>query len=482
MAHRIYILGIIGFLCIAYSLTLLPPMAVSFWFDDGELGDFIATFILLLSLGALFWMPFRKQAGELRRTDGFLIVALFWMLLSLISALPFWTGWHLDFVDSLFEATSGFTTTGATVFTDLDVIPPSILYYRQQLQFFGGMGLIVLAIAILPMLGVGGSQLYRAETPGPMKDEKLEPRLAHTARGLCLIYFALTFTCALAYWMAGMQPLEALEHSYSTVSTGGFSTHDESMGYFRSPVIYNLAIVFMLLGAINFGLHFVAVTNKRFSIYILDTEARTFLVIVAGFTLFYTAVLYYERVYSTFDDALQYSLFEVTSVITSTGYGISDFSVWPLFLPVLLIFISFVGGCGGSTAGGIKVIRILTLFKQAANQIFLLVYPRGVRPVKIGSRVLDDRTIQAIWGFFAVYIVIYAGLTLAMVASGLDQVTAFTAVAACINNLGPGLGDVSATFTSVSDSAKLVAIAAMLLGRLEIFTLLVILTPGFWKG
>lgn len=481
MKNRIYVMGIVGFLCITYSITLLPPMLVAAWFQDGELDDFFVTFIVLILVGYFLWAPFRNRLGELRRSDGFLIVAIFWMLLSMISALPFMTGWHLDFVDSLFEATSGFTTTGATVVTNLEELPPSILYYRQQLQFFGGMGLIVLAIAILPILGVGGTQLYRAETPGPMKDEKMEPRIAQTVRGLSMIYLGLTVFCAFGYWLAGMQPLDALEHSFSTVSTGGFSTHDESLGYFHNPLINYIAVLFMLLGAINFGIHFMALSNRKLSAYFVDTEVRTFLLTTGMFVFFYTVYLYFSREYSTFFQSFNFSLFEVTSVITSTGYGITDFSTWPLFLPVLLIFISFVGGCGGSTAGGIKVIRIMTLFKEAANQLFLLIHPKCCRPVKIGDRALNYKTVQAIWGFFAVYVVSFVLLTILMVMAGLDEVSAFSAVAACINNLGPGLGNVSATFASVSDNAKLIGVAAMLLGRLEIFTLLVIVTPGFWR-
>jgi trk system potassium uptake protein TrkH len=482
MKNRIYVLQIIGMLCIAHSLTLLPPMLVSLWFHDGELEDFFITFLLLITTGYLLWAPFRRQAVELRRSDGFLVVAMFWMILSLISALPFIIGSHLDFVDALFEATSGFTTTGATVVLDLDKFPPSILYYRQQLQFFGGMGLVILAIAILPMLGVGGMQLYRAETPGPMKDEKLAPRLAQTARGLCLIYIGLTLACMIGYWLAGVELFDALQHAFSTVSTGGFSTHNESFGYFNSPVVNIIAVIFMLLGAINFGIHFLAIKNRHPSLYFIDTETRVFLLIVSAFVVLYTISLYFKGVYSDPFHSLDFALFEVTSVITSTGFGVTDFSLWPSFLPVLLIFISFIGGCGGSTAGGIKVIRIVTLIKQAAQQLFLLVYPKAHRPVMIGERVLDSNVIQAIWGFFAVYIIVFATLTLLMMMAGLDQVSAFASVAATMNNLGPGLGEVSITFAGVNDSGKLIAVIAMLLGRLEIFPLLVILSPGFWRN
>ena len=473
---------IIGVLCIAHSLTLLPPMAVSLWFQDGEIDDFLFTFLLLITSGYFLWAPFRFKSMELRRSDGFLIVASFWMILSLISALPFLIGGHLGFIDALFEATSGFTTTGATVVHNLDVLPPSILYYRQQLQFFGGMGLVVLAIAVLPILGVGGTQLYRAETPGPMKDEKLAPRLAHSARSLCLIYVALNFLCAVCYWLAGMEAFDALQHAFATISTGGFSTHNESFAYFNSMTVDMIAVVFMLLGAFNFGIHYLALMTNRPTIYFLDTETRTFLKIVFTFALFYTAALYLTGEEKNLLLSFDHALFEVTSVITSTGFGAVDFSLWPSLLPVLLIFISFIGGCGGSTAGGIKVIRIITLVKQGAVQLFLLMHPKACRPVKIGDRVLDNKTIQAIWGFFAVYIIVFVLLTLLMMMSGLDQVSAFASIAATMNNLGPGLGNVSTTFAHVSDAGKLVAVFSMLLGRLEIFPLLVILTPVFWKN
>ena len=482
MKSRIYVLHIIGMLCIAHSLTLLPPILVSFWFQDGEIEDFFITFLLLIIFGFLLWVPFRHHKIVLRRSDAFLIVSLFWILLSLVSALPFIIGGHLSFVDALFEATSGFTTTGATVVLDLDIFPPSILYYRQQLQFFGGIGLVILAIAILPMLGVGGTQLYRAETPGPMKDEKLAPRLAQTARGICMIYIGLTFTCAIAYWLAGVNAFDALQHAFSTVSTGGFSTHDESFGYFNSPLVNFIAVIFMLLGAINFGVHFLVLKNRNPSLYFMDTEARSFLKIVVTFVIFYTVLLYYTREYSNLFHAFDHALFQVTSVITSTGFGVTDFSVWPTFLPVMLIFISFIGGCGGSTSGGIKVIRIITLVKQAYQQLFLLVHPKAYRPVKMGERILDNNIIQAIWGFFAVYIIVFAMLTLLMMMTGLDQVSAFASVAATMNNLGPGLGEVSITFATVSDAGKLIAVFAMLLGRLEIFPLLVILSRSFWRN
>jgi len=482
MNQRAFILRVIGVLSITFSFSMLPPMAVSVWYNDGELSDFQVTFFILFLTGLLLIVLSRNKVATLRRRDGVLIVASFWLYLSLVSTIPFMLGDHLSFIDSLFEATSGMTTTGATIISDLTRIEPSILYYRQQLQWIGGMGLIVLAIAVLPMLGVGGAQLYRGETPGPMKDEKLTPRLSHTARNLWLIYVLITGACAAGYWATGMGPLEALEHSYSTVSTGGFSTHNESFAYFNSDAVNIVAVIFMILGSFNFGIHFMVLSKRNPALYLKDVEIRTFLLVVMFFVLLYTGFLYSSNTYQDVGQSFLYSLFEVTSIITSTGFGITDFTLWPLFMPVLLIFISFIGGCGGSTAGGIKVMRVLLLVKQGLHELFVLLHPKAIRPVRVGNQILNENIIQAIWGFFSVYIFVFIIMTLGMILAGLDQVTAFSAVATCINNLGPGLGQVSANFAGVSDAAKLVGVAAMLMGRLEVFTLLVILMPEFWRN
>jgi trk system potassium uptake protein TrkH len=480
--QRAFVINVIGILCLAFSLTMLPPMAVSAWHHDGELPDFIKTFFALISAGLILWLPTHRQAKTPRRRDGFLIVAAFWLILSMIGALPLMLGHHrLDFIDALFEATSGITTTGATVIPDLTQIRPSILFYRQELQWIGGMGLVLLAIAVLPILGMGGTQLYKAETPGPMKDERLTPRLAHTAQNLWLVYVGLTLACTLSFWAVGMPLMDSLEHSFSTLSTGGFSPYNESLAYYKNPWIDYVASIFMVAGGMNFSVHYLALRGGRPMMYFTDVEVRSFLKIIAFVVILYTAVLYGTQTYHTIKDAFHYSLFEVTSVITSTGLGITDYSVWPTFLPVMLIFISFIGGCGGSTAGGIKVMRILLLFKQALHEAFAIIHPKSIRPVRIGNQILDEKTTQGIWGFFAVYIMVFVLLTLGMMLAGLDQVSAFAAVATCINNLGPGLGRVSASFTDVSDSAKLLGVAAMLLGRLEVFTLLIILMPDYWR-
>jgi trk system potassium uptake protein len=471
---------IVGLLSIGFSLTMLPPVLVSLWYEDHQAHHFLKAFSIAFICGSSVWLLTRHEEAPLRRKDGFVVVALFWTALSLLGALPFLFGPHLGFVDALFEAVSGFTTTGATVITNLEVLPRSILYYRQQLQWLGGMGLVVLAVAILPLLGIGGMRIYQAETPGPMKDEKIAPRLTHSARTLWTIYVLLTTSCALAYWLAGMTPFDAIGHSFSTISTGGFSTHDASIGYFHSEVIESIATVFMLAGGINFSIHFLALRDKNPLPYLRDVEVRMFLVFVLTAVLLVAGMLWLTGVYPGLSHAVVNAYFEVVSIITSTGFGAEDFTAWPLFLPVFLIFISFIGGCGGSTAGGMKVMRVLLLMKQGLREVDTLIHPRSIKPIKIGGRVLSERTVEAVWGFFAVYILVFVVLTLAMMATGLDQISAFSAIATSINNLGPGLGEVAYNFADVTAAGKLISATAMLLGRLEIFTILVLFSPSFW--
>ena len=476
------VIQITGFLCMVFSLTMLAPLLVSLWYADGEAGHLFSGFVAMLGSGFLLWLPFRHRRYELRRRDGFFIVVIFWSLLSLLGMAPFYFGLGISFVDALFESVSGLTTTGATVISGLDHLPPSILFYRQELQWFGGMGLIVLAVAVMPMLGIGGMSVYRAEAPGPMKDEKMTPRLASTARALWTLYLGLTLACALAYWNAGMSPFDAVSHSLATVSTGGFSTHDASLAWFDSPAIEAVAVVFMLLGGINFSVHFLALRGGGPRVYAGDAEVRTFLLLVLALILVVALSLHWSGQTGDWQLALREAAFEVVSVITSTGFGLDDFSHWPSFLPVLLIFISFIGGCGGSTAGGMKVMRVMLLARLGYRELKLLLHARAIFPVKIGGRRVREETLQAVWGFFAVYVLTFVALMLLIMMCGLDQVSAFSAIATCMNNLGPGLGEVSQSFASVSSAGKLVAVVAMLMGRLEIFTVLVLLHPAFWRS
>ncbi len=476
-----FVQRILGIFLLIFSFTLLPPLAVSLGYHDGELHHFADALALTLLLGLVLWWPVRRRAGDLRRREGFIVVAMFWLVFSVLGTLPLMLGTRLGFADAVFEVVSAVTTTGATVLTGLDQMPPSLLYYRAQLQWLGGMGLIVLAVAILPMLGIGGMSLYRAETPGPMKDDKLTPRITHSARTFWYIYSGLTAACAIGYWLAGMSGFDAVAHAFTTLSTGGFSTHDASMAYFNSPWVDLVADIFMLLGGVNFSIHYLVLFRRDPRGYWRDTEVRTYLLVLAAFTLAIAAMLMARHIHDDPLTALRYSAFQTISVITSTGFTTEDFSLWPLFLPTLLIFSSFIGGCAGSTAGGMKVIRFLLLFKQGLRDLRRLPHPRMVNSLKLGGRVVPDRIIDAVWGFFAVYLATFVVIMLLLMGGGMDQITAFSAVATCMNNLGPGLGEVTSNFQSVSAPAKLLLSGAMLLGRLEIFTVLVLLSPSFWR-
>ena len=480
--HLLLVARITGLFAILFSLTLAAPILVAVLYREPVIEHFLYPMLGSLGIGVLLRLIGIHRHTELGVRDGFLVVALFWLMVSVLGAWPLMLGFGLSPVDALFESASGFTTTGATVITGLDTMPRSLLFYRQQIQWLGGMGVVVLGLAVIPLLGIGGMQLYRAEAPGPMKEEKLTPRLAHTARALWLLYLSLTIACAAGYWLAGMDGFDAIAHSLSTVSTGGFSTHDESIGYFRSAGIESIAVVFMLLAAINFGVHFQVWLKRDPRLYVRDPEARAFLSFVALVVVLVAVMLWLGGVHAGPHEGFRDAAFEVVSLVTSTGFGTVDYSHWPDFLPVLLILISFVGGCGGSTAGGMKVVRVMLLVKQGLLEVRRLVHPRALQPLRLGPRVVEPALMQAIWGYFAVYMISFVICGLLMIHAGLDPVSAFTAVATSINNLGPGLGEVAYNFQSVSDMGKLISVLAMILGRLEIFTILVLLTPGFWRG
>lgn len=480
--HYRVILRILGILLMVFSLSMLPPVGVSMFYEDGHSFIFVAAFVITLATGFLIWLPVYRVREDLRTRDGFLVTVLFWTVLGLFGAIPLVLSEspHLSIVDAVFESLSGLTTTGATVMTGIDTLPESILYYRQQLQWFGGMGIIVLAVAILPMLGIGGMQLYRAETPGPVKDSKLTPRITETAKALWYIYLSLTIACAVGYWLAGMTPFDAIGHSFSTVAIGGFSTHDASIGHFDSPAIEMICTFFMTVSAINFGLHFFAWRQRTFRHYLEDPEVKFYLGILFVTILFALFVLVITATYPPVE-ALRKAVFMVVSVATTTGFGTADFAHWPVMLPFLLFVAAFAGGCAGSTGGGMKVIRILLILKQGYREIQRLVHPNAVIPVKLGNKPISDRVLQAVWGFFSVYLLVFVVMLIALLGTGLDQVTAWSAVGATLNNLGPGLGDVSAHYGGLNDTAKWILCFAMLLGRLEVFTLLVLFTPAFWK-
>jgi trk system potassium uptake protein TrkH len=475
------IIRTLGVLFLLFSTTLLPPIGISLFYNDGEIPHFSITFAIALIVGVVLWFPFRNDSHSIRSRDGFLIVALMWSAMSLLGTVPFMLVLDLGFADAFFESASGYTTTGATVLVGLDAMPPSILFYRQEIQWLGGIGVIVLAVALLPMLGIGGMQLYKAETAGPLKDERFTPRLARTARGLVVVYLVLTTACAASFWLAGMTLFDAVAHSLSTVATAGYSTHDASLAFFDSVPIEIVATVFMLIGAISYNEHFIAWRTLQLQRYGRDTQTRAFVLLVAVAIALTAVVLFVTRTYETPAEALRYASFEVVSVFTTTGFGIANFSLWPLALPILLIFTGLIGGCAGSSAGGIKVIRIVVLFKQVGIHIHRLIHPMAIRRMKVDGQPLPDTVVEAVSGFFAVYIVMFFIFMALAMMDGMDQVTAFGAVAATISNLGPGLGDVAITFADVSQHGKIMFAVAMLFGRLEIYTFLVLLTPAFWR-
>jgi trk system potassium uptake protein TrkH len=480
--HFPIILRILGLLLMLFSLTHVPPLLVSLYYADGGAAGFGLSLLLTLAAGFGCWWPFHRTRQDLRTRDCFLIVTLFWSVLGSFGAIPLLLapGLELGLTDAVFESISGLTTTGATVLSGLDALPRSILYYRQQLQWLGGMGIIAIAVAILPMLGIGGMQLYRAESPGAVKDNKLMPRVTQTAKALLVIYLSLTLSCALAYWWAGMSLFDAIGHSFATVSIGGFSTHDASIGYFDSALINAIAVLFMLLAGVNFALHFFAWHSRHPGSYWRDPEFRFYLGILATISVVTVLFLISSGTYSPLE-ALNKGIFMVVSISTTTGFGADDFSAWPTFLAFLLFYMAIIGACAGSTGGGMKVIRVLLIVKQGFREIERLIHPSAVVPVKLGEERVPDRVLESVWGFFSAYILVYMAMLLALLATGLDITTAFTAVGASLNNLGPGLGEVAVTVTALPAAGKWILCLGMLLGRLEIFTLLVLFSPRFWR-
>ena len=482
--HPPIIFKILGILLILFSiLGNIPPILVSIQYDDGMMMAFVYSLLIIGSSGLVLLLFTARTREELGTKDGFLVVTLFWAVLGTAGCLPLLlsSAVELSITDAIFESLSGLTTTGATVISGLDSLPKSILFYRQLLQWLGGLGIIVLAMALLPMLGVGGMQLYRAESPGPIKDRKLVPRLAETAKALWYIYFSLTIVCAIAYWIAGMEPFDAISHSLSTVSIGGFSTHDASLAYFENSAVDGVAIIFMFIAGINFALHFTAWQRRTGRHYLLDPEFLFYSFILIAVSTVTVFVLYFSEVYVSASESVMKGIFQVVSIATTTGFTTADFSSWPLFLPYLLLYAAIIGACAGSTGGGMKMIRILLIFKQGFREVQRLIHPKAIIPIKLGGNVVSDRVIEAVWGFFAVYVMAFMAMLLALLATGLDIITAFSAVGACINNLGPGLADVAETYGHLPVMAKWILCFAMLLGRLEVFTLLVLFTPMFWR-
>ena len=477
------VLKILGILVAMFSLTLIPPTMIAYFAEDGAFPAFLVSFIASIITAVTLWFPVRHYRKQIGSREGFLSVVSFWITFAALGSLPFLllAEPHISITDSFFESMSGLTTTGATVLTQIDDLPLSIRYYRQQLQWLGGMGIIVLAVAVLPMLGIGGMQLYRAEVPGPMKYSKLTPRITETAKALWYIYLGLTLLCAVAYWGAGMSVFDAIMHSFSTIALGGFSTHDQSFGYFDSVGVNLVGIVFMLIAGLNFALHFMAWRGRNFTGYLQDIEAKVIISVIAVSFLVVAFVLMALDTYESQNEAILHSLFQVVSAATTAGFTTAEFSTWPVFLPALLLLLSIMGGCAGSTAGGLKVMRVVMLFKQGYRETVKLIHPQAIVPIRMNNKTVPDSVLNSIWGFFALYVLSFVSLAIVLLATGNDMVTAYSTVTACLNNLGPALGEASTAYSSLNNSSKWVLAGTMLLGRLELLTLVVLFTVRYWR-
>ena len=476
---------VLGFLLMVFSVTLIPPIIVDLIYQERHYLDFFYPLLLNLSVGFMLWYPSRGNRSEMRVRDGFFISAMFWVVLGLVASTPFQLTdeLQLSFTDAVFEAMSGLTSTGASLIVGLDALPHGILYYRQQLNWLGGLGIVVLAVAILPMLGIGGMQLYKTEMSGPSKNDKMAPRIAETAKGLWLVYVYLTVACIFAFYLGGMTLFDAIGYAFSVMSLGGFAPHDASMGYYNTPYILFVGGVFIVIAGINFTLHFTAWRNLSFDHYWKNPEAKTFLIIVAISSLIVGSTLWRLDVYPTIEESYLTGFFNMVSIMTTTGLTTTDLSTWPLFLPFFLILLSFIGGSAGSTAGGMKVIRILLLWKQGVRELHRLLHPNSVSVLKIGKQSVSDQVISAVWAFFVLYIFTTAFITMLFMATGLDFFSAFATTAGTLNNMGVGLGgSVTGGFAVLNDTATWIGTFAMLLGRLELFTLLVLFTRAFWRG
>ena len=467
-----------------FGLSLALPAAISHLLGDGAESAYDETLAVTFACGALLWLAARGHRGELQVRDGFLLVALAWTVLPAFATLPLMLVLpELSFTDAYFETVSGLTTTGASVLSNLDQLPPSINVWRTQLVWMGGMGVMVLAVAILPLLGVGGAQIFRAETPGPMKDAKLTPRITETAKGLWGVYFGLTFLCIAAMKLAGMTWLDALVHAFSTMGLGGFSSHDASFGYWDSPAIEAVTIAFMLAASLNFATHFLALRRRSWRPYARDPEAGLVVLAMLGSAVLIALYLWWSAVYPGFWTALRFAAFNVVSVASTTGFANTDIALSPMFAPLWMLYLSGFATSSGSTGGGMKMIRVVVLAKHSLREFTRIVHPRAAVPLKVGRQVIENNLIFAVLAFTLVYGLTMIMLSLALIATGLDFVTAFSAVTACINNMGPGLGQVgpATTYAVLTGVQTWVCTAAMLLGRLELFTLLVVFTPAFWR-
>jgi trk system potassium uptake protein TrkH len=474
---------IFALVIMVFSVTMLAPLVLSIWGLDPALWAFVLSALITFLIGALLWLGTRRFKRELKTRDGLMLVALTWVALPAVAGLPLWGYLPINFTDAYFEAASGLTTTGGTVLSGLEFLPRSVNLWRHLLSWIGGMGIIVLAVAILPLLGVGGMQIYRAEMPGPMKDSKLTPRIGQTAKLLWAVYGGLTLACIVCLRFAGMDWFDAVCAGFSALSLGGFSNYDANIGHFNSVPIELVLMGFEILAALNFATHFLAWSQRGPRAYLRDSEAKAILAVLFVSCLGIAGFLVFKGTYADFGTALRYASFNVISIATTSGLHNQDYAQWPTFAPMWMIFLSCIVASSGSTGGGIKMIRTLILSKQANRELNQLVHPNLVRPLKVGGLVIANRVVFAVLAFVFLYFMSVATLIFVQLASGLDFLTSLSAIVACINNAGPGLGLVGpgGNYGVLNDFQTWVCAAAMLLGRLEVFTLLVLFTPTLWR-
>ncbi len=463
---------------IAFSFVMLVPFMIGILYSEDNHNLYVFVFIIVFAFGLLLWLLSRGSLNEIRITEGFVITVLFWFVLGIIGSIPFVLS-GITIIDSIFESISGVTTTGATVLTALEDLPKSLLIYRQLLQWIGGMGLIILVVAIMPSFGIGGSQLFKMDAPGFDSSEKLTPTIRESAAALWKIYIGLTVLCFFAYLLAGMDTFNAVSHALSTVAIGGFSTYDQSIGFFNNIYIEIVCIVFMLLSATSFSLHYYSVFHGKRLKHFYDPELRFFFLILLGIIIIIS--LYYLIIDNLDLSNLRHIIFQTVSIVTTSGFVTGEYSLMPGFVPFLLLVGAFIGACSGSVGGGLKAWRVLIIINQAKKEITKIIHPSAVVTTKIGKKVIDASISEKVWGFFTIYVVTFIMLLMLVLSSGLDFESAFSAVGATLNNLGPGLGVVSENYGSLSVVTKMTLCLAMILGRLEIFTLLVVLTPAFWR-
>jgi trk system potassium uptake protein TrkH len=485
MGRTLTVLHALGLLLVVFSIAYVIPVVTSLIYGDITMFlDFLLAMLWTASAGVLMWMLTRRYKGELSIRHGYLLVVTMWTTMPLFATIPLLLMIPgLSFTDAYFETMSAMTTTGATVLVGLDNLPPAINVWRHELNWLGGLGVIVLAVAVLPLLGIGGRQLFKAETPGPMKDSALTPRIADTARNLWLVYFVITLACIASLKWAGMDWLDAVCHAFSAMGLGGFSTHDASIGYFNSPLIEFVMIVFMLFAVVNFATHFLVWRSKSLSIYPRDAEGRAAVGLILLSCVGIAFFLWWQNVYPDFLTALRHASFNVVSIATSSGYASVDFAQWPIFAPMWMMFLACIAASSGSSGGGIKMMRTMVLFKQGGREFIKLLHPAAINPMKIGGHVVPNNIVFAVLGFIFLYFMTIATLTFVLLISGMDFISGFTAVLACVNNFGPGLGTVgpAGNYQGLTDFQTWVCAFGMLVGRLEIFTVLILFTPQFWR-